>query len=178
MIRRPPRSTPLYSSAASDVYKRQRMASRMEARAPSKDAARWTPNVAESPCVPPWVTSCQIIILNFLASCRRLSGSSSLMFSTASQRCPRCQSSSPGRSPGYFLRRLDRGQRVLLWQEHGRRLRGGIHPGRRARELRRGLPYFLGQGRRPISTQAEVGGGVGQGPVSYTHLTLATNREV
>ena len=28
MIRRPPRSTPLYSSAASDVYKRQRLASR------------------------------------------------------------------------------------------------------------------------------------------------------
>src|SRR5660397_21661 len=27
MIRRPPRSTPLYSSAASDVYKRQKLAS-------------------------------------------------------------------------------------------------------------------------------------------------------
>eukprot|EP00826_Nyctotherus_ovalis_P027787 TRINITY_DN2174_c0_g1_i16.p1 TRINITY_DN2174_c0_g1~~TRINITY_DN2174_c0_g1_i16.p1 ORF type:complete len:142 (+),score=37.41 TRINITY_DN2174_c0_g1_i16:25-426(+) len=42
MIRRPPRSTPLYSSAASDVYKRQ---SQYQANAPGKSARQWHDNL-------------------------------------------------------------------------------------------------------------------------------------
>src|SRR5665647_3243281 len=48
MIRRPPRSTPLYSSAASDVYKRQDL---IVMRHPLEGSARYAAEVADVPVI-------------------------------------------------------------------------------------------------------------------------------
>src|SRR5674476_1680015 len=53
MIRRPPRSTPLYSSAASDVYKRQAHAARDERRGPRTVVDRRAKARADAPFGPP-----------------------------------------------------------------------------------------------------------------------------
>src|SRR5660397_293567 len=65
MIRRPPRSTPLYSSAASDVYKRQEVTDRAalvglvsEQRVPGAEVHRGDAELGEAGDVRPAVLGC------------------------------------------------------------------------------------------------------------------------
>ena len=90
MIRRPPRSTPLYSSAASDVYKRQTPLAAGGSRAPTR-----TPS---TPPPPPWLDAHHAISWRPRCSCDVVP--SSVCPSTEDHHPPSCW-------PAYDLTHLD-----------------------------------------------------------------------
>ena len=184
MIRRPPRSTPLYSSAASDVYKRQALGGGQRLNGDYiKPSARRGSTLAV-------IGAPGLMLHGALCRCQH-----EAMMTGAAVRDPIPTAYRRGRwsrrppnKPGRHrhrrrFHRLRRGRRGPMAGKAPRRP-DDTDQEQRGRSRKEGSPDGLKPCRSPCSEAfsahpiSDVVRGDGRRAVSYTHLTLPTNREV